>query len=231
MPLHSTKLELTKISVVYELVQHANFLFNRSVDVLFYFLSSEHEWDEPAKMGQGLNALSTINEEQLESIKANILAEKDVAFKEADLIKLYDSLPAVNCREVMVGRVWDGRVLRTNGSLLELAELFLRPLSYLGVGWGKRFTTQYAGDPLLFNLFKRIYIPLASSGSSSLSDVTWRNVTTATMCYNSQNWKDYFRILHHDEANRRIVLLGTWTSWNKMGGFFTLTWDPETPVQ
>ena len=55
-------------------------------------------------------------------------------------------------------------------------------------------------------------------------DVTWRGVTTATMIYDRQPWKDYFRLLSREDG--KVVLLGVWTHKYIAGGWFTLTLDP-----
>jgi hypothetical protein len=122
-------------------------------------------------------------------------------------------------------------IVRTNRSVLDLAEWFLvRPLQMLGFNWGKRYRSQHVGDPLLLNWFKTFYFPIPVWGNVCMTDMSWRGTNTGTMNYDQQNWKDYFRVLEHDEASKRLVLLGVWTSWEKAGGWFTLTWDPETPT-
>jgi sarcosine oxidase delta subunit len=56
-------------------------------------------------------------------------------------------------------------------------------------------------------------------------DVRWRDVPTATMIYDRQPWKDYFRLL--TKENGKVVLLGVWTHKHIAGGWFTLTLDAD----
>ena len=57
-----------------------------------------------------------------------------------------------------------------------------------------------------------------------MTDIAWRGESTATMNYDRQPWKDYFRLLS-DEGGT-MVLLGVWTHKQIAGGWFTLTYDP-----
>ena len=158
----------------------------------------------------------------LEEIKADILAEKDVAYNEEDLVRLYDSLPNVNAKEDLVGRAWKGKIMRTNASVLDIAEwAIIRPLSYLGVRWGKRYRTQHQGDPLLFRWMDKIYLPIPIWGNVGMTDIRWREDATATMNYDHQPWKDYFKLVNDEDG--KVVLLGVWTHKHIAGGWFTLT--------
>jgi hypothetical protein len=128
-----------------------------------------------------------------------------------------------------VGRHFDGKILRTGRSYLEVVEwLLFRPLSLFGIGWGKRYVDEHTGDPMIFNIMKRIYLPLPSCGNVGVRDIKWRGVTTGCMAYDVVNWKDYLRVLKQDDDT--LVLLGVWSNWNRMGGFFILTFDPNTPT-
>ena len=59
----------------------------------------------------------------LEQIKAEILSESNIIYNEEDLVRLYDALPNANAKTDLVNRTWNGKILRTNGSVLDLAEL------------------------------------------------------------------------------------------------------------
>ena len=169
--------------------------------------------------------------EDLTSVRQRILKGEDVAYNQRDLVRLFDTLPAVKAEEHLVGNTFIGKILRTNRSVLDLAEwIFIRPLSILGFAWGKRYVTQHTGDPLLFNWSKIFYFPVPLWGNVCVSDIKWRGVCTGTMNYDSQNWKDYFRILEYEPEKKRMVLLGVWTARSKTGGWFTLTFDPTTPT-
>jgi len=165
-------------------------------------------------------------------MKTNILAQQDIAFAESDYERLFMSLPAIKA-ERLVGKCFDGRMLRTNRSPLDLAEwLFCRPISYLGFGWGKRFLSEYRGDPLLFNWGKKVYVPLPTCGNVSLKDATYKGATSALMSYDNYPWNDHFRVLEMSENNEQhMVLLGAWMIRDNMAGYFTLTYDPSTPVE
>lgn len=216
--------------VVYHLTQHAFFFINWVIDGMCYLQPGRSEWNEPGS-SPSVEALKAAGGPSVETVREQILAHKDVAYAEQDLVRLYDTLPAVKTEELLVGRTWNGKILRTNQSVLDLAEWFIiRPLSFLGISWGKRYLDQHTGDPLLFNWAKTVYVPIPLWGNVCVTDIKWRGVSTGTMNYDSQNWKDYFRVLENDPANQRLVLLGVWTARSKAGGWFTLTWDPSTPT-
>jgi len=218
-------------TVVYELIANAFFAVNWVLDGLCYLQPDKSEWNEPHS-SVSVEALKSAGGTDLDVVKRQILEQKDVAYVENDLVRLYDTLPAVKTEEILIGHTWNGKILRTNRSVLDLAEWFIvRPLSYLGFAWGKRYVDQHTGDPLLFNWAKTIYFPIPLWGNVCVTDIKWRGVSTGTMNYDSQNWKDYFRILEHDPVSQRLVLLGVWTARSKAGGWFTLTWDPMTPTE
>jgi len=219
-------------SFVYEIVHHTFFWLNWVLDSLCYIQPEKSEWNEPNDTSVSVEALKAAGGVDLSIIKDQILTQKDVAYAEKDLVRLYDSLPAAKTEEILVGRTWNGKILRTKKSVLDLAEwLIIRPISFLGISWGKRYCTQHTGDPLLFNWAKVAYVPIPLWGNVCVTDIKWRGVPTGTMNYDAQNWKDYFRILEHDPATQRLVLLGVWTARSKAGGWFTLTWDPSTPTE
>jgi hypothetical protein len=75
----------------------------------------------------------------LEQLRAEILRQDGLIYNEEDLVRLYDSLPTVNAKTDLVNKTWNGKILRTNGSVLDLAELaIIKPLNLLGIKWGKR---------------------------------------------------------------------------------------------
>jgi len=109
---------------------------------------------------------------------------------------------------------------------LDVAEwLLIRPLKLLGFNWGKRYRTADKGDPLLIRWMDKVYFPLPAWGNVGMTDIRWRGVTTATMNYDHQAWKDYFKLLSNDDGT--VVLLGVWTHKHIAGGWFTLTLDPD----
>ncbi|MFQ3171937.1 MAG: hypothetical protein ACI9DG_001975 [Oleispira sp.] len=67
-------------------------------------------------------------------------------------------------------RAWKGKILRTNNSVLDLAEwCIIRPLSFLGIKWGKRYRTQHQGDPLLFRWADKVYFPIPIWGNVGMN--------------------------------------------------------------
>lgn len=207
---------------VYDFTQFAFFPLNYAISGLCYLQPKRSVWNENGFESQKL----TGSGQSLEQVKQAILQQQDAVFTEEDLVRLYDSLPAVNARNDLIGRSWQGRILRTNASVLDLAEWFvIRPLNKLGIQWGKRYRTGDKGDPLLMRWRERVYFPIPLWGNVGMTDIKWRGVSTATMNYDHQPWKDYFRLL--SDENGKVVLLGVWTHKHIAGGWFTLTLDPE----
>ncbi len=204
--------------IVYDLAQWLMFPLNMLISGLCHLQPKVSVWNEEGSQKLKLEGSGR----SLEEIKADILSEKDVAYNEEDLVRLYDSLPNVNAKEDLVGRAWKGKIMRTNASVLDIAEwAIVRPLSYLGVRWGKRYRTQHQGDPLLFRWMDKIYLPIPIWGNVGMTDIRWREDATATMNYDHQPWKDYFKLVNDEDG--RVVLLGVWTHKHIAGGWFTLT--------
>lgn len=222
MKLKNGKLILFFPSIVYEILQWVVFPLNYLIGIVCNIQPGRSVWNEKDFKSQKLEGSGRA----LADIKKDIVAENDVAYKEADLVLLYDSLPEVSAYNDMIGNTWRGKILRTNASVLDVAEwLLVRPLGLLGLKWGKRFRLQDLGDPLIVRWFNRFYFPLPIWGNVSMIDVRWRDVPTATMIYDRQPWKDYFRLLHKE--NGKVVLLGVWTHKEIAGGWFTLTLDAD----
>ena len=204
----------------------ANFI----VSILFYFQPTSAEWNNPNNsIFNGVDALKKLAGEDPLSMKNLILKGENKAFVESDLIRLFDSLPACDYT-ILIGRSWEGKVIRTNKNLLDIAELLvLGPLKrVLKITWGRRFLGKHRADPLVLNLWNRIYIPLPFWGNLSAETISWREVSTGASRYNHLPWIDYFKVLK--EEGNDITLLGVWTSREKTGGFFTLTLDKSAPL-
>ncbi len=212
-------------SMVYDLTQQLFFRVNYAICGLCYLQPHASKWNEPNYQSQDLSGSG----KPLEIIQREILNPIDMAHNEHDLVRLYDSLPSVSADD-LIGHSWRGKILRTNHSVLDLAEwAIIRPLSKLGFGWGKRYRSADKGDPLLLNWKSRIFAPVPIWGNVDMTDIRWRGVPTATMNYDHQPWKDYFRLLSNDQG--KMVLLGVWTHKQLAGGWFTLTLDAETPTE
>ncbi|OUS24220.1 hypothetical protein A9Q99_25100 [Gammaproteobacteria bacterium 45_16_T64] len=206
----------------YDITQFALFPLNYAISAACHLQPKDSVWNEEGFESQKL----TGSGKPLDQVQQEILQQQDVAYNEEDLVRLYDSLPAVSATDDLVGRAWQGKILRTNASVLDLAEwCIIRPLSYLGVKWGKRYRTQDKGDPLLMRWKDKVYAPIPMWGNVGMTDIKWRGVSTATMNYDHQPWKDYFRLLSNDDGT--MVLLGVWTHKHIAGGWFTLTLDPD----
>lgn len=210
---------------VYNLTQFIFFPLNYGISALCYLFNPKSVWNEAGFEKRSLEGSGR----PLDEVKADILEQRDIAYNEEDLVRLYDLLPAVSARTDMVGRSWRGKILRTNGSVLDLAEwAIIRPLGLLGLRWGKRYRDQHKGDPLLFRWLDKIYVPVAIWGNVGMTDIVWRGTSTATMNYDHQPWKDFFKLLSNENGN--IVLLGVWTHKHIAGGWFTLTLDADVPI-
>lgn len=213
-------------AAVYDLTQLLFFPINYAICGLCYLQPQKSVWNAPDYSTQDVSGSG----KSLEALKQEVLSQADIAYNEQDLVRLYDSLPAVRAEDDLIGRSWRGKILRTNRSVLDLAEwAVVRPLTRLGFGWGKRYRSADKGDPLLFNWKGRIFAPVPLWGNVGMTDIRWRGVTTATMNYDHQPWKDYFKLL--SDGNGKVVLLGVWTHKHIAGGWFTLTLDADTPTQ
>ena len=205
-------------AVAYDLVSWLCFPLNYAIAGLCHLQPQESVWnDAPTTPVQG-------SDKSLATLQQEILSQADIPQLEADLVRLYDALPALNAADALVGRAWRGRILRTRGSVLDLAEwAIVRPLRQLGFGWGKRYRSAEQGDPLLCHWREKIFFPLPLWGNVGVTDIRWRGQVTATMNYDHQPWKDYFKRLSQD--GEPPVLLGVWTHKHIAGGWFTLTLD------
>ena len=219
------KLVLFFPQLLYDALQYFCVPLNYSLGLLTYALPTRNStWSEYGSQ----NRVSATSEE-IDAAQATILSGSDEAFREETLVALYDRCPTVGAEADLVNRTWNGRILRTNRSLLDLADwLLVRPLGLLGFRWGKRYRTQHVGDPLLVRWLDTVYFPLPVWGNVGMVDIRWRGEATATMNYDYQPWKDYFRLLSSEGGV--TVLLGVWTHKDVAGGWFTLTLDANVPT-
>lgn len=212
-------------SAVYDLSQFVMFPINCLISSLCYLQPNKSVWNEEGFHEHPLHGSG----KSLEQVSAEIRNETNMIYNEEDLVRLYDSLPTVNAKTDLVNRTWNGKILRTNGSVLDLAELaVIKPLNLLGIKWGKRYRTQHQGDPLLLRWSDKFYFPIPIWGNVGMTDISWRGQATATMNYDHQPWKDYFKVLSNEQGN--MVLLGVWTHKHIAGGWFTLTLDETVPT-
>jgi hypothetical protein len=210
-------------SLLYDVIQHIFYPLNYFFGILCYILPTRNSaWSEVGYETKRLIGTGNVD------IKSSLLREIDQAYNEEDLVLLFDKCPAVSA-DVLIGNTWNGRIVRTNRSLLDIADwLLVRPLNLLGFQWGKRYRTQHTGDPLLVRWLNSIYFPLPIWGNVGMVNITWRGISTATMNYDYQPWKDYFRLL--SDENGKLVLLGVWCHRDVAGGWFTLTLAKDVPT-
>ena len=157
---------------------------------------------------------------ELAALSAVIRRRDDTRLADDDLWRLFDSLPAPTCNDLLGN--WRGKVIATGGWLDVARVLAERPVRWIGWDWGKRFFTPYRGDPLVFILWSRAIVPWPMLGSVSLPEIRFRGVSSAAMTYDLQPWKDHFRTLDDGRASGRRMMLGNWMSREKNGGWFTL---------
>jgi len=140
-------------------------------------------------------------------------------FNENELMQLFDTLPPAVNSDMLCN--WRGRVVHT-GSLLDVVNHTLGQLERIGWRWGKRYRSNYIGDPLVLNIWNVLIVPVPVWGNVSLPMIEYRNKVNATMVYDNQPWQDYFRVLDDGRETGKKMLLGIWSSHEKVGGWFTL---------
>ena len=154
-PLFSSKngkLVLSFPLFVYDVIARIAWPMNYLINVLPHLQPLSPDWESDKKFSK--EALTSgpdcASKEELETLRQSILSQKDCRLDERKVVQLFDTLEPVSPDE-MIGKTWDGHVLRTT-SVLDLAELcIVRPLQMLGFGWGKRYRSRTVGDPLLVN--------------------------------------------------------------------------------
>jgi hypothetical protein len=210
-------------SVLYDAIQHFFFPLNYVFGLLTYTLPTRHSaWSEPGYEMTKLKGTGRAD------IRHSLIHGVDEAYNEEDLVILFDQCSPISAED-LTGKTWDGRIVRTNRSLLDLADwLLVRPLGLFGFKWGKRYRSQHTGDPLLVRWLDTIYFPLPVWGNVGMVDIRWRGVPTATMNYDYQPWKDYFRVLSDEDG--KLMLLGVWCHKEVAGGWFVLSLSPEVPT-
>lgn len=207
---------------VYDAAQWVSFPNNYLLGLLCYMQPQKSVWNEEDFETQDVSGTGI----DLDQLKNYILNNDDYIYTEADIVRLFDTLPTVSAEKDLIGRVWQGKVLRTKRSALDFAHYaIVKPLKLLGFQWGKRYCTANKGDPLFLRWRNRFYVPVPLWGNVSMIDIKWRGKMTATMNYDHQPWRDYFRLLSNQDG--KMVLLGVWTHKHIAGGWFTLTLDTK----
>jgi hypothetical protein len=205
---------------IYDFIQWIFFPINYLLGILCYLQPQKSIWNEPEYETQDISGTG-IN---LDELKQIVLTKKSHVYNEADVVRLFDSLPVASAEKDLINRVWEGKILRTNRSALDFAYWAINwPLKLLGFQWGKRYCTANKGDPLFLRWLNLVYLPLPMWGNVAMIDIKWRGKTTATMNYDHQPWRDYFRVLSNEDG--QVVMLGVWTHKHIAGGWFTLTLD------
>jgi hypothetical protein len=120
MKIKNGKLILFYPSIVYEIAQWLFFPLNYLIGIVCNIQPGRSVWNEKDFKAQKVEGSGR----SLAEVKQDILDEKDVAYKEQDIVLLYDSLPEVNAFNDMIGHTWKGKILRTNSSVLDVAECY-----------------------------------------------------------------------------------------------------------
>lgn len=220
MRIDNGRLVISFPAFLYDVLQWLAFPLNYLLGLLCYLQPQTSVWNETGFQDQDLSGSGA----GLDELKRNMLERPNQIYTEADIVRVFDNLPTVSAEKDLIGRVWEGQILRTNRSALDFAHYAINwPLKLLGFKWGKRYCTANRGDPLFLRWLNLFYIPLPIWGNVGMMDIRWRGEPTATMNYDHQPWRDYFRLLS-DEGGK-VVLLGVWTHKHIAGGWFTLTLD------
>lgn len=121
------------------------------------------------------------------------------------------------------GKAFRGRILMCGRSLDLINLALIQPARLAGFKWGKRYRTQYVGDPLCFTWLERFHFPSPQWGNVGMHSVEWRGRPCATMAYDHNPWHDMFAVLDDGAISGRMKFLGIWCHRQKSGGWFTLT--------
>jgi hypothetical protein len=221
---------------IYDTCVQLNFVLNWAIGAATFCLNvlpfqTAPDWNtnidlSPTVVATAPEALAA---KEMASMQQSIIEDRSRWLKEHNLIQLFDSLPPAQ-PEMMRGKAFRGRIIRC-GRSLDLVDLFIiQPLSYFGVKWGKRYRTQYVGDPLCFTLLERLHMPLPAWGNVGMHGVNYRGRQCATMAYDCQPWHDMFAVLDDGAASGKMKFLGLWCHRQKSGGWFTLTELPDVDV-
>lgn len=228
---------------IYDLVVKMNFTVNWITGAATFFLNGVPfqkvpDWNTDTSLSPKAVASSpeALDPKALESMKLSIMDESmsDRAWipygevfqagwtKERNLIQLFDSLPPAK-PEMLRGKAFRGRILMC-GRFLDIINLgIIQPIRLAGIKWGKRYRTQYVGDPLCFTFLERLHIPSPTWGNVGMHTLDYRGRPHATMAYDHQPWLDMFAVLDDGSTSGRMKFLGLWCHRQKCGGWFTLT--------
>jgi len=165
---------------------------------------------------------------ELDALKQSILDDKSGFMKERHIIQLFDSLDAAR-PEDLIGKAFRGRILMS-GRTLDVVNLGIQLMRIVGLKWGKRYRTQYVGDPLCVTWLNRFHFPQPTWGNVGMHGVVYRGRPCATMAYDHQPWHDMFAVLDDGVVSGRMKFLGLWCHRQKSGGWFTLTEMPDVDV-
>lgn len=163
-----------------------------------------------------------LDEKQLNALRCSIADDTSGWLKEKHIIQLFDSLKPADPVD-LCGNAFRGRILRC-GRFLDIVDLCLiQPGRLLGFKWGKRYRTQYVGDPLVYTFLNRFHFPQPMWGNVGMHTVNYRGRAHATMAYDHNPWLDMFAVLDDGSSSGRKKFLGIWCHRQKSGGWFTLT--------
>lgn len=210
---------------LYDMAVFIFFPLNYLITCIATYIIGSADYTLNPHVGVGSHVLGKPNSEELAALKQHIMEKNTKPLTNHQLMSLFDTLPIASTME-MFG-YWNGTIVRSH-SLLDLADMTLCQLKYLGFAWGKRYRSPYIGDPLMVSWMNMFHIPIIIWGNVQLNDIEYRGKVNATMVYDHQPWQDYFRILDDGSVSGKVTILGIWASRQKIGGWFTLTSDVET---
>lgn len=220
---------------VYDIAVKLNFIPNWITGAMTFFLNPypgpTPNWNTdsaltPAALAKSADAATSAD---LAVLKESIIADSSGWLAEKSLMQLFDSLPVADA-DMMRGKAYKGRILRSGCSLDYVDLCLIQPLRMVGVNWGKRYRSAYVGDPLVMTFLNRVHVPQAIWGNVGMHDVSYRGRSHATMMYDHQPWLDMFVVLDDGAISGTIKLLGLWCHRQKCGGWFTLTHQPDIDV-
>jgi len=220
---------------IYDVCAQTNFVTNWMTGAVTLFcnvlpLQSAPDWNTDTGLSPGAIATSpaALGPKELDALKQSILDDKSGFLKECHIIQLFDALKAAR-PEDLTGKAFRGRILMS-GRCLDVVNLGVQLMRVVGLKWGKRYRTQYVGDPLCMTWLNRFHFPQPGWGNVGMHGVTYRGRPCATMAYDHQPWHDMFAVLDDGAVSGRMKLLGVWCHRHKSGGWFTLTELPDVDV-
>jgi len=220
---------------IYDVCAQTNFVTNWMIGAATFCLNvlpfqTAPDWNTDEGLSPETIAASpeALRPMELGALKQSILDDKNGFLKEHHIIQLFDSLKAARPDD-LTGKAFRGRIIMS-GRCLDVVNLGIQLMRIVGLKWGKRYRTQYVGDPLCVTWLNRFHFPQPGWGNVGMHAVNYRGRPCATMAYDHQPWHDMFAVLDDGVESGRMKFLGLWCHRQKSGGWFTLTELPDVDV-